>query len=101
MEKKKDRKNEREREKHSRGRSQKDGFFVLLEILKMHIAPVPADQRLQTFKRSQNSRLERFHAEIPLWCVSIAHWHAVFTSFMGKGNLKALSPVLKRGCQED
>lgn len=81
--------------KHSRS-SQKDSVFVLLAILQMHIARVPADQLLLTFKRSQNSCLERFQVESQPWWVSIPHWHTGFYQLHGKRKFKGTLPCVEK-----
>lgn len=83
--------------KHSRS-SQKDIFdvFVLLAILQMHIARVPADQLLLTFKRSPNFCLERFQVESQPWWVSIPHWHAGFYQLHGKRKFKGTVPCVEK-----
>lgn len=80
-------------------RSQRTGFFVLLAILQMH-------EFLLT-SCCEHSKVR----ELSPWEMStrrpgevVLAYHTgmlVFSSFLGKGNLKALSPAWKRGCQED
>ena len=109
MEKKKEKEPEREREtkgaakqsfwrKHSRGRSQKDSFFVLLAILQMHTAHTSScGPAVTNIQRSENSRLERFQVESQPRCFSKPHWHAgFFTCFMGKGKFKGTLPCVEK-----
>lgn len=66
-----------------------------------HSAWVPAKQLLLTFKGQRTLALRDFKQKASSGAFAYHSGMLVFTGFMGKGNLKALSPVWKRGCQED
>lgn len=83
--------------KHTEVKGQ--GFFVLLAILQMH-------EFLQTSccKHSKVRELSPWEMSTRRPGEVVLAYHTgmlVFSSFLGKGNLKALSPAWKRGCQED
>lgn len=62
---------------------------------------VPADQLLLTFKGQRTLALRDFKKKVSRGVLAYHTDILLFTSFLGEGNLKALSPAWKRGCQED
>lgn len=66
-----------------------------------HSTRVPVDQLLLTFKGQRTLALRDFKWKVSSGVLAYCIGILVFTSFMGNGNLKALSPAWKRGCQED
>lgn len=82
--------------KHTEVKGQ--GFLFFLQFCKCTSSCKPAVANIQRSERSPWEMSTRRPGEVVL------AYHTgmlVFSSFLGKGNLKALSPAWKRGCQED